>query len=79
MSYSWIRASEISDYAYCHRAWWLRRVHSVASSNTIQFEAGTKYHAVHNSLVERSVWARRVAYIAIFIAVTVLFFHLVSN
>jgi CRISPR/Cas system-associated exonuclease Cas4 (RecB family) len=79
MSYSWIRASEIADYAYCHRAWWLRRVRSVASSNETQFEAGTKYHAAHNRLVARSEWARRVAYIAIFIAVAVLFFYLVSN
>jgi CRISPR/Cas system-associated exonuclease Cas4 (RecB family) len=78
MSYSWIRASEITDYAYCRRAWWLRRVNAVASANVPEFVAGTKYHETHNRLVERSVWARRLAYVAIFIAVAVLVFQMLS-
>lgn len=78
MSYSWIRASEIGDYVYCRRAWWLRRVRSVASINTAQLQAGTRHHEAHNRLVERSVWARRVAYAAIFVAVAVLVYQLLG-
>jgi hypothetical protein len=79
MSYSWIRASEIAEYVYCRRAWWLRRVRSVASTNTAQLRAGTRYHERHGRLVRRSVWLRRLAYVALFFAVAVLVFHLVSG
>lgn len=78
MSYSWIRASEIGDYVYCRRAWWLRRVRGVAAINTPQLEAGTRHHVAHNRLVERSLLARRVAYVAIFIAVAVLVYQLLA-
>jgi hypothetical protein len=78
MSYSWIRASEIGDYVYCRRAWWLRRVRSVASINTPHFEAGIRHHQAHNQLVERSVWARRIAFAIIFIAVAVLVYQLLG-
>jgi hypothetical protein len=79
MSYPWIRASEIGDYVYCRRAWWLRRVRAVASTHVEQMRAGTRYHQRHAGLVERSVWARRLAYIALFCAVALLVYQLVSG
>lgn len=79
MSYSWIRASEIADYVYCRRAWWLRRVQGAAPANTTQLEAGTRHHAAHGRLVRRSIWAQRVAYIALFCAVAVLVFRLLTT
>jgi hypothetical protein len=42
-----IRASEIGEYVYCHRAWWLRHVEGHASANTRQMEAGSAAHARH--------------------------------
>jgi hypothetical protein len=79
MSYSWIRASEIADYVYCRRAWWLRRVRSVAPANVAQLRAGTRHHERHGRLVQRSVWTRRLAYVALFCAIAVLVFQLLSN
>lgn len=79
MSYPWIRASEIGDYVYCRRAWWLKRMRSVASQNVRQLEAGTLHHQRHGQLVARSDWARRVAYLVIFCAIAVLVFHLLSG
>jgi hypothetical protein len=79
MSYPWIRASEIAEYVYCRRAWWLRRVRSVASSNTAQLRAGTRHHEQHNRLVQRSVWMYRLAYVALFFAVAALVFQLISG
>ena len=46
-----IRASEIGEYVFCHRAWWLRQVQGYASANTRQLEAGTATHARHGRLV----------------------------
>ncbi|HRN66760.1 MAG TPA: hypothetical protein PK205_01440 [Promineifilum sp.] len=79
MSYSWIRASEIGEYVYCRRSWWLRRVRAVASTNVAQMQAGTQYHQRHGRLVEQSVWLRRLAYVALFCAVAMLVFELLSR
>ena len=79
MSYSWIRASEIGDYVYCRRAWWLRRVRGARSVNTAQLEAGTRHHAQHGRLVRRSIWAQRVAYLALFCAIAALVYRLLMT
>jgi hypothetical protein len=79
MSYSWIRASEIAEYVYCRRAWWLRRVRSVASTNTAHLRAGTRHHERHGRLVQRSIWLQRFAYLALFLAVAALVFQLLSG
>ncbi len=79
MSYPWIRASEIGDYVYCRRAWWLRRVRGVASTNVTRMQAGTQHHERHGRLVGRAVWAQRLAYVALFCAVAVLVFRLLSG
>lgn len=42
-----LRASEIGEYAYCHRSWWLRRVQGAESSNRLQMEAGIVRHLAH--------------------------------
>jgi hypothetical protein len=79
MSYPWIRASEIGEYVYCRRSWWLRRVRAVASTNVAQMRAGTQHHQRHGRLVERSIWLRRLAYVALFCAVAMLVFELLSS
>lgn len=79
MSYQWIRASEIDEYVYCRRAWWLRRVRAVVSAHEPQMRAGTIYHQQHGRLVEGSIWLRRLAYVALFCAVAVLVFQLLSG
>ncbi len=79
MSYSWIRASEIGDYVYCRRAWWLRRVRGAASANTAQMQAGTRHHEQHGRLVRRAIWAQRIAYVALFCAIAALVFRLLTT
>lgn len=46
-----IRASEIGEYLYCHRAWWLRHVRGHKSANVRELAAGTAAHAAHGRLV----------------------------
>lgn len=79
MSYSWIRASEIGDYVYCRRAWWLRRVRGAASANATQMQAGTRHHEQHGRLVHRAIWAQRVAYVALFCAIAALVYRLLMT
>lgn len=46
-----IRASEIGEYLYCRRAWWLRQVLGLASVNVREMAAGTAAHAAHGQRV----------------------------
>ena len=75
MSYHWIRASEISDYFYCRRAWWLKRVRGFASQNVHELAAGTRHHHQHGRLVQHSIWTRYLAYILLFIIVAFVTFQ----
>ena len=47
-----IRASEIGQYEYCARAWWLGNVKGVPSSNTREMARGEEAHQQHG----RAVW-----------------------
>ena len=46
-----IRASEIGEYVYCHRAWWLGRIQGEASVNVREMAAGAGAHARHGQTV----------------------------
>lgn len=46
MSTHWIKASEIGEYLYCQRAWWLR-LQGAASTNVQELAEGTRQHARH--------------------------------
>lgn len=49
-----IRASEIGEYVYCHRAWWLGRVKGVENANRTQLDAGVARHLTHGQTVRRA-------------------------
>jgi hypothetical protein len=79
MSEKWIRASEISNYVYCSRSWWLQRMRGYASQNVRQLETGTQYHQQHGRLLEKSVWARRLAYALLFFVVAFITFQILMS
>lgn len=56
-----LRASEIGEYVFCHRAWWLHRVQGIASAHREQMDAGTVRHAAHGRAVQRADTLRRAA------------------
>ena len=64
-----IRASEIGEYIYCHRAWWLGRVMGVENANRAQLEAGIARHRVHGQMVRRADRLRRAALVLVAVAV----------
>ncbi len=51
-SSSILRASEIGQYAYCARAWWLARVKGYPSANVAAMQRGTEGHRAHGRTVE---------------------------
>lgn len=79
MSYQIIRASEIGEYIFCRRAWWLRRVGGIRPDNIQELTAGTDYHQQHGQLVGRANRSRQIAYLFIFLAFAVLAFLVIRG
>ncbi len=57
-----IRASEIGQYVFCHRAWWLGVVKGYRPEGEAALEAGTRVHAEHGRSVAASQRWRRAGY-----------------
>ena len=64
-----IRASEIGEYVFCHRAWWLHHVQGLESANIAQMEAGTVKHVEHGRAVQRADTMHRAAIMLFAIAI----------
>ena len=69
-----IRASELGEYVYCARAWWLRREQGVESRNVAAMQSGRAAHDQHGRAVASVHTQRRLALaltvLAILMAVT---------
>jgi hypothetical protein len=56
-----IRASEISTFLYCKRAWWHQRK-GISSSNIDELAEGTEFHYQHGRAILTSSIIRTLAY-----------------
>jgi hypothetical protein len=56
-----VRASEIAQYAFCARAWWLGQVRGYHSSNVAAMRRGEAGHRAHGRAVVGYHFLRRLA------------------
>jgi CRISPR/Cas system-associated exonuclease Cas4 (RecB family) len=56
-----IRASEIGEYVYCARSWWLRRVVGWEPSGAERRAEGVRRHMRHGRMVALSSWLLLIA------------------
>jgi len=62
-----ISASELGEYAYCRRAWWLRAVRGVTTEQQgNRFSGG---HAAHRRHAWSLWWARALGWLAVLLGV----------
>jgi hypothetical protein len=74
-----IRASEIGQYDYCAKAWWLGSVEGVASSNTRELQAGTLAHERHGRVVGRAARLQQSAVVLLMVGIALLAIFLISH
>jgi hypothetical protein len=79
MSYKWIRSSEIAEYIYCRRAWWLRHTRGWESANVRQLRAGSQHHQKHGNQARQVPILRGLAYTMLFFIVAYVVFQLVAG
>lgn len=73
-----IRASEISTYLYCKRAWWYERK-GVDSQNLSELASGSELHYRHGRAVVASSLIRTLAYVLLLLALILLAIHLTKQ
>lgn len=66
-----IRASEIGQYLFCARAWWLGSVEGVPSAHREEMEAGQNLHRRHGRGVRAAVILFRLAWALLALALFV--------
>ena len=69
-----IRASELGQYAYCAKAWWLGGVLGVKSSNTRELHRGEVVHRVHG----QQVWWSQALLVAAGVSIVVAVIGLIA-
>jgi hypothetical protein len=73
-----IRASEIGQYVFCHRAWWLGTVQGYQPVDDRLLAAGTQAHLQHGRGVARSLRWRQVGYLLLAIGIVLFIIFLCS-
>jgi hypothetical protein len=66
-----VRASEIGQYAFCARAWWLQQVQNIASENVPAMTAGLAGHRAHGRSVVQAERLRELAFVLLTAAAVV--------
>jgi CRISPR/Cas system-associated exonuclease Cas4 (RecB family) len=73
-----VRASEISAYVYCARAWWYRQ-QGVESENQGDLAAGNEIHSRHGRTILASGCLRSAAYALLLISILLMTAALVTQ
>lgn len=47
----WIRASDVEEYVFCPRAWWLRRIRGIEPGSQERLDEGYDFHRYHRRQV----------------------------
>jgi hypothetical protein len=63
-----VRASEISQYSFCARAWWYARVKGYPSENVSALRAGVSGHRAHGRAVVGSIRLHQLAVLLLVVA-----------
>ena len=66
-----LRSSDIGNYLYCRRAWWLRR-QGYESENQAELSSGTELHRLHGRKVMAAGLTRVLGFLLLLLALVLL-------
>jgi hypothetical protein len=73
-----VRASEISIYQFCHRAWWYQQ-QGYVPDNRADLAKGVEQHSKHGRAVAVNKSLRIVAYGFLFMAILLVIFGIIKT
>jgi hypothetical protein len=74
-----LRASELGQYSFCAKAWWLGSVEGVPSANVREMDAGQAAHEQHGQAVQLSSWLGRAGWVCLALGLLVLALFLATR
>jgi len=74
-----LRASELGQYSFCAKAWWLGSVEGAPSANVREMDAGTSAHERHGQAVQLSSWLGRAGWVCLALGLLVLALFLATR
>ncbi len=74
-----LRASEIGQYAYCARAWWLGSIEGKPSSHQREMIIGEAEHRRHGQRLRAGFWLSRFAWLLLLLAAAIGILELVKQ
>jgi hypothetical protein len=72
-----VRASDLSAWAYCNRAWWLATVQGIEHQHPELLAAGSALHNTHGDHVRTAAFRKSLGVALILVALAALLFVLV--
>ncbi len=79
MSERIIRASEIGQYDFCAKAWWLGSIEGMEPSNLRELQGGTTAHEWHGRQVARASRLQQGAVVMMLIGIILVVVFLLGN
>ncbi len=67
-----IRASELGQYAFCGKAWWLGSIEGIPGANVRELEVGIAAHERHGRTLQLALWLGRVGIACLVLGMIVL-------
>ncbi len=74
----WVRASEVGQFTFCARAWWLQHVRGARPDDETPLRAGRAMHQRHGLMVRGADVSRWLAALLVFLAALALLLALIG-
>lgn len=74
-----IRASEIGQYDFCAKAWWLNVIEGIPSENVRELQLGTQAHERHGQRISRAGNMQQLAILLLLAGVVLLAVFILGN
>ncbi len=76
---AWVRASEVGEYTFCARAWWLHHIRGLTPADDAPMRSGLTLHRQHGRRVQLTHLSQRLAWAFLALALLALLIALIQH